>query len=775
MKKILFILCASLLFSITASAYTNLQVNDPRNGGLWANGTIKKATVTITPHGDYMLYEMELELGVGKVSQSKSYDSLEITCNFDLPAGAYVKSAALLIGSEWINADIMPRKEAHAIYEGFVKRRVDPLIVYKNYGDSYLFKIFPISATQTRTMRLSYAMPILSNNGYETAGLLTNLFKASEDAVDVKILLKKSAEFPNPSIGDIVFVDSQHESDYVEATVSSTTITNISSSKKTESIRFSSSTNVKEVTYSLSFKPQDVFNLEDPKKYIFIVDNNPQVMQDSIFTYRYTETGEYVRQFSNIRTINPITNEVLFNELKNMLAATKVGDSCKVYLKNNGVFVSEWIGITPQTIEAVIQTLLANDDSYTANIKELLLSAKSDIEQDNAISFLISNNKQMMYKPFSEIQSEANAIAYEVNLSKSLTVWDITMLNNGTYSYYYFNNRFVSQLSYALNPSERYYYSSQLYSVSDLLYNFNRIQTSKASKILLLNVTIHSNAGVIFDRYTPTVNTTLPNDTYTELGKITEGTKLFADMSLLYKGKRYVASYEFDINNSQNTLVEDAWAVKMVDKLNSLYNAEASAEAEKISTGNAILTQNTAMLAIEPGVEITPCYNCPDWNNMRWEFDNMIMTGEIGFATSYIPYINYENGYYSENYDAGFNDGIIYTEQANETDNTQLYDNGYAAGYADGIFNCKTDDEKSSDIEAYPTEFTTELKVIVFSSKPQTVEVYTANGVFIESYTITKVKELQQSNSLLFGLPSGTYLLKTIIDGKVSYATVFKK
>ncbi|HRS20052.1 MAG TPA: VIT domain-containing protein, partial [Bacteroidales bacterium] len=190
MKIVVTTLLSIVLYTSTLFAYSYIQVVDPRNGGLWTQGTIKKATVIISPQGDYALYDLELELGVGKLSNSKSYDSLEITCNFSLPAGSYVTAASLLIGTEWVQANVLPRPEAHAIYEGFVKRRVDPLIVYKNYDDTYVLKIFPISPTNTRTMRLSYAMPLLSTNGFQSADVVLDLIKASQEPVDVSVLIK---------------------------------------------------------------------------------------------------------------------------------------------------------------------------------------------------------------------------------------------------------------------------------------------------------------------------------------------------------------------------------------------------------------------------------------------------------------------------------------------------------------------------------------------------------------------------------------------------------
>ena len=775
MKIAITTLLSIVLYTSTLFAYSYIQVVDPRNGGFWTQGTIKKATVIISPQGDYALYDLELELGVGKLSNSKSYDSLEITCNFSLPAGSYVTAASLLIGTEWVQANVLPRPEAHAIYEGFVKRRVDPLIVYKNYDDTYVLKIFPISPTNTRTMRLSYAMPLLSTNGFQSADVVLDLIKASQEPVDVSVLIKKTDDFPSPTIGGIACKDSQNKPGYVEATISNTnTSPTIVSSQKTKPIQFSSSTSNSEITYSLSCKPQELFDLHDFKKYVFIIDNDPQSIEDSIYSYRYSN-NTYIKEFSKTRTIYPVANDDLWNEFNQILELADSGDSCKVFLKNNGIYVSNWIAITPENIQKLIQILKANDDTYKANLKELLLAAKTDIELDGVIPFLITNNKQMMYKPSSEIQKEARSIAFELNVSKSIYVWDITLLNTKSVAYY-FNNNFVSELYNLLfHSSQRNYYYS-LYSLSDLHKNFSLIRTNELSKVLLFSVTSRSNTGIVFDKYISNTDYMLPGTVYTELGKITEGTKLYTDISFLYKGKRYAASYEFDISDKQNTLLENAWAVKMVDKLNSLYINEAYEEAEKISTNKGILTQNTAMLAIEPGAEITPCYTCPDWNNTRLMLeDRMVVSNNIALATAYMPFEWYNQGYLTESYDAGFNDGITYIEQSIEKNNTELYDNGYAAGYADGIFNCNMGVKEKSAIEAYPTEFTTELQVIVYSNKPQIVEVYTANGIFIESFTITKVVKLQHVNSVLFSMPSGTYVLKTTINGEVSYAKVFKK
>ena len=276
MKIFRIILLVASMLSITHSfSQSNISINDPRNGGLWAKGNITKTSVTITPQGDYFYYDLELEFTSGKISTAKeSYDSLEISCNFNLPSGSFIKSASLLINNEWVDAKLMPRKEAHAIYEGLVKRRIDPLIIYKNYGDNYLFKIFPLNPQSSRTMKMTYAISSNSLNGNKSAGLPMDIVKASETPVDLKVSIKKSTDFPNPQfvgLTNVNFKESEN-GEYLEAVIpASSTISNIISSKESSSTQFSSSKNQNDITYKFSFKATDEFTLEDPKKYLFIV------------------------------------------------------------------------------------------------------------------------------------------------------------------------------------------------------------------------------------------------------------------------------------------------------------------------------------------------------------------------------------------------------------------------------------------------------------------------------------------------------------------------
>lgn len=812
--KTVLVSAASLFSCYALVANSSISVNDPRNGGLWARGTITSASVAINPQGDYFYYDLQLELGVGTVSQTDTYDSLEVSCSFDLPAGSFIKSAALLINNEWIDAQLMPRKEAHAIYEGIVQRRKDPLIIYKNYGDNYLFKIFPISMKGTRSMKITYGIASSTLGGNKSAGLPIDIIKASETPVDLKVLMKKSDDFPDPKIAGSEAFKQSSNPEYLETVVSSTSeFPTITSSKAADAVRFSSSTNKNDITYKFTIQPNEAFALNDAKKYLFIIDNDPSDCFDTTYTSIYdTVTKMYVQTIYQVNTIKAYDNEKLYTDVARMLATASSDDLFNIIIKNNGTYVasSSWITVSPAAIETAIANLRANDDSYQADIKSLLLSSTNLVNEDNVIPILLTNNKQVKLRDYSNASLLATEIAKDLSFNKTINVWDISSVRNSNVYYYYYGyyNAFVQQLAQRLSKAN-YGYSSTVYYSSYFDSYFSSLRNTAKAKLLLLNVSTHVDNGSIFDRTISTPSGMMPSNTYTEYGKITEGTTFYAEVSFRFKGKQYLKKYQFPIDKKENVIINDAWAVEITNALNSTYSTEGVAEAEKISTEAGVLTQNTSFLALEPGIEITPCKDCPDWNNWTgpiWRWNDFVISEPrlISFASDSKVFSLAENSSTSV---------VSATTPTNTTtttgatpsssvDNTSYYDAGYKAGKADAETNCssssdvaysqgyskgyaeaKAAKETAQDIKAvgdaalraYPTPFKGELTIEVGESGAVTVTVYNASGEYIESFTVTKSTTITGSNSKLASLPAGVYILKAIVNGEAKQINIIKE
>ena len=140
-------LCFSVIFVlifIDANAYSRLRIQDPR--GDWTRrgqGTIQEAIFTIEPKGVYIECNMHLTFSADSLMFTGD-DTVEVNFNFDLPEGSMVTNSFLLIEDELVEGRLLDRWTATQIYEGIVQRRRDPSILYKQWGNRYFLRIYPI-------------------------------------------------------------------------------------------------------------------------------------------------------------------------------------------------------------------------------------------------------------------------------------------------------------------------------------------------------------------------------------------------------------------------------------------------------------------------------------------------------------------------------------------------------------------------------------------------------------------------------------------------------
>jgi len=804
MRTIAFLLLLIAGFFVKQTyAYTNISVNDPRNGGLWAKGVISNASITITPQGDYFYYDLELELGVGVTNRTDSYDSLEIVCDFDLPAGAFIESASLLIGNDWVNAELMPRKEAHAIYEGLVKRRIDPLIIYKNSGDNYKFKIFPISTSYKRVMRLRYAIASSVIAGNKTAAIPYELFKASENPVDLKLFVQKSDDFKNPYIGDEKFVESTTKPGYYEAVVSGADSKEIFSENTKQAYSFMSSKNEADISYKFSFIPDQLFDLDDSKKYLFIIDINPNVFIDSTYSRSWNSVlGEYENyNLKRVVKVIPIELQEVLGQVKEVLTNLSDDDKFNIILKNNDVFVlsEDWLSINDANIELANEKVLLESKSYSGSMKTLLNKASQFINQENVVPLLLSNNQEAGYNNWN-VTDIVNSTLENLSLNKKVKVYDFSSYKYETlygYSYYYTSNYFLSRLANNLSAGS-YGYKTQISKNNTLQQYFENDKLEYLSKIMLLNVSSTSNTGIVYDKVVPELLPTLPRKEYVELAKVTAGETLIVDISFIYKGEHYFKKLELSINQEKNEILDDAWAVKVVDALNYSREEEAIALAEKISEENAVLTRNTSFLALEPNIVVEPCYDCPDWNMQFpvWQFDMpILMSNDIMFAEAVptmdlgmsvmnvsenITTINNDLSVVTEvtaDFDDGYDKGVEDAQEDCAISAEEAYSLGYEEGYIKAQeystnFEAHT---KQKELYVYPTTVTNELQVEFGDVAQLEVSIYDVLGNLVETIILEKGEIINEINSSIATYKPGMYVVKAMVDGELRKAIIIKE
>ncbi|MBK8805628.1 MAG: T9SS type A sorting domain-containing protein [Bacteroidales bacterium] len=790
--KSLLLAVGFVLLSFCSWAYAYMSVNDPRNGGLWSQGVITAATVTVTPDGDYVFYELEMSVNSSELNSEKFYDSLEFVCNFDMPTGAIVKSASLLIDNEWINAELLPRKEATAIYEGLVKRRIDPLIMYKNSGDNYQFKIFPLNPTNGRTMKMTYMVPAQVSGEVKSLALPTELFKASATPVNYSVLLKKSSSFENPQFagGDVEFTQSENP-DYLTAKITSDTDTKIVSSTLATVSSFKASKADDAIAYRLSLNLKDEFALVDAKKILFIIDNDPTVKEDSTYEWIYT-TDENGTTYSNriykpIQVI-PMKNEELYKEVLHMLSSLSSENMFNVILKNNGVYKysSDWKNVTPENLSALYQNLVGNDDSYTSDLKTLLTESTPLVNEEGVFSYLLTNSKENYGVNYNIADSVARDLKKASGFNNAVVLLTTSYIETGYINTYYYSNYFLRSLSNLLNKNGNYYYyyGSVIYSKEDLLNRFSSYISNNASKLILLNINTYTNEGTVYDKVVTMPQLLKPENNYIELGRVSAGTKFFADVSFRYKGQLYMKKIEFTINQETDSLMEYALTSAIIDQLNSqYYSKESIALAEKMSLEYGLLTKNTSFLALEPGIEITYCEDCPDWqggliflNDVRIGGLDLMTTNGLKLTTTSetatteggvvetntgtgTEIVNTGVDYFDLGFDLGIKEGEATCSDSQET----AYQQGYETAKQE--FLTSLNEQFSNALAVYPNPFTSELIITLDYDKAVTVEIYDVLGNLIESHLVLKSITLNAENSKIASLTPGIYTIKVDLDG----------
>lgn len=794
-----------LLFApFAANAYTNLTVNDPHQCCFNKSADIDAASLFIDAQKEFINYELEMTLSVGeyKAEEAVGHDTVEIVCNFDMPSGSFINGAQLLIDGEWVDAQLMSRKEAHAIYEGIVQRRRDPLIIYKNQGNNYQFKIFPLAVTESRTMKLRYAMPADVVGDNKAVVLPVDMLSASATPVDLKVLVKNSDEFQTPLFNDekIVFGSSELEG-YQEAVIPSEIIDEnlqLTSSNEMSSPRFAAETDEEgETTYRFSFTPEDIFDFTESRNYLIMIDNDPEKRVDTAWYYYRDQV--YYEGKQMFYDINALDNEVLLPQVKMMLSKLSDQDKFNIMVKNNGIYTyaDDWVPATKEGIDAAIAAVASYDDEYTSDINGFLKAGMEWANQEATSAVLLSNSKEFIgQRAYDQNRAKAAEAVEDVLFEKPLAIFDITAIRNNDINTRYYYNRFLHNIARNLGSS-----CYNVYSLETLHSQFGYVLDSDRSQLVLFNVAASTDKGLLFDQVDNAGSILHPEDEFNQFGKITDAEIFSAVVSFKYNGERFQKRFDFEITDDNDEQIEKAWAVAIADKLNTQYTTDSKAEAEAISMENGVLTQNTSFLALEPGIEYTKCETCPDWGNWRpWGGLLMVdgprlMTTDMALpeASTAIDVAGIEgvdvNTVYEDAYakgakeaEAEYNEAIKEIDSAYEKTLDAVEENceisakdAYKLGYKEGLANNTTAVAVvDTELKIYPNPFDTSFTVELEEGKAYSVRLLDEKGNVLIEKECTGTVTINQNGNELTGLVPGAYIVE-VSDGTQVFKTVIVK
>jgi len=419
--------------SFALSAQNYLNVGDPRTSWHTYKGTIEEATLSITPQGAYWEVGMYLTFSARGTQWYNKPDSLEISFFFDLPAGVIMHDSWLWIGDDIIKARLLDRWTARAIYEGYVKRRTDPSILYKNGPTQYELRIFPMAGNETRKVKLSYLLPAQWSPEKIQAALPVDLLKSSRYTPKVIVLAWANSFGKNPTVegnpGAFILQNSKHP-DLFQANFGSLPAGDIKILYKTPNanpyyVTALGSNN--EGFYQVSFLPGSLVAAQHKKKIALLLD--------------FDLSGG-----------NTTTQELLNTAKNTLLTQLTPSDSFNLIFSNFSIKRASnyWLPADAATIESAFKAfqnplsnysnmmyLLANGiDFVKKNGSEghlMLITNASQVSSIQAANPLLEDVLKQMPKPFP---------IHTVNYYKNYQVYQYI---NGTY--YYGNAYFLSLLS----------------------------------------------------------------------------------------------------------------------------------------------------------------------------------------------------------------------------------------------------------------------------------------------------------------------------------------
>ena len=601
-RKISLLIVLFILFvSNFAYAYNYLQVRDPR-GWHSAQGTIEEAVISVKPKGIYMEIGLYLTFSAKGWYYSKN-DTLEVEFYFDLPENSIVHDSWLWIGEDIIRGKIMDKWTAAAIYEDIVKRRRDPSILYKRGKNNYELRIFPMLASETRKVKLTYLVPTQWNSNNILASLPTGLLQTSRYPVSTFYLLTwLDDEWKNPKI--LEFPDIQFQSlsdstfgDYLRADIPSEAVQssiNISfNSPLKQGVYLNSIQIGNEGIYQLAFLPSQALSLSTNSKVAILFDYDAS-------------------------NCNISTNEVLNNVKSYLHSSFAEKDSFNlIFSQLNIMRASEnWLPADSATIEQTFSSLGENPISSYSNLPSLLANGIEFVKENgnNGSIALISSSDQVGdYKVANQLIDDLLAI-----MDPEIPI-HIADFQDRNYKYYHIGGRYyIGNEYFYINISRLT--SANFFSVRSG-YSFPELIATTLSSIsgFISSFDLHTRleTGYCYSRYdlNGQKQSIYLDRPILQIGKYQGSLPFIIEASGVYESEVFSQQFVIDEQNinQADSLSEEVWVGNYINYLESQQQTnDVVNEIIYHSINERVLSIYSAFLCLEPARGGEICYDCLD-------------------------------------------------------------------------------------------------------------------------------------------------------------------
>jgi hypothetical protein len=623
MKKHLVLMLVLIVNISYVFSQPNPFIRQTRN---WTNYGVQISSMEFDTKIFNLVARTTLELSFKDTDSPKEpkNDSMEVTFNFNLPANSVVDSLYLWINGNPQHAALKERWKAVRTYNQIVGARMDPALLQKMSDDNYNLRIFPFSTGQERKVKICYSTPV-SSDGDKNLFLEYPIDMARGSSKPVnRILITTSIEKYLASEISMFFQDkllditkNAEKSGIVRLTYEMNNITPVQPIK----LNLMHST-FKSSGMAVDFnkKPNEDMTfmaLIEPSK---IITNAPKRPKNVIFVWNMVYFSDYwYNRYSPITatTVLDTIHEFRYNYYYNQIYADNI---------KNGVisFVNKYLN-TGDRINIII-----NDGKYKS------LYSKSLTKQNTTITD-ITNFINGINKNVSETNCLAPIDFYTdaIQSIKTETQADLVFIDQ-TYSYqfpldsakikvkqeqllkmlpanttlfgligYNWNNPVAQVLNHLIDVKS----GMAFYSWGNLNSILTTIGNSLTPYIDPASIVISTKTG----SFTHSITKSNSNHVYvgvplTYFGKIYGKTdSIQITFNGIMNGQAYTSVQKFPVVQSpiSTDYIEKLWAAKKVEQIiyqQPTYALNEYKEATLLSLKYRILTQQTALLALEPGM-----------------------------------------------------------------------------------------------------------------------------------------------------------------------------
>jgi hypothetical protein len=571
-----------------------LYMSDPRAQWKSIIPTVQDVTIVVKPQDNIVKYDLYMSYNSKNPQYGSILDTFEMVHFFTMPSDAMIIDSWLWVGDVIMKAKMYEKSAATNIYEGIVKRRQDPSILYKKSATNYEFRIFPVPNGTARKVKLSIIMPLTGKNNLEAISKLPlGLFKYNNKAPDVNIIMYENDSKQKIKLSNgeaFTAAKSDALGTYYTKTISANQVI-----ENNMNIVLENNTPINIVSYTKSSTKEnegyyqlfldrnkifDVSNLSKNKQIIFI---------DHVGTnsnYSKLEVKNLVKSY--LKKLNPSEE---FNVFYNKITLQKVS--------------STWLKAGAVDIDKLIDPI---DFGATSTLNAGLFEAYTSLKNIKGGKLLLFSSDASIIGTNLSQKVKDELVASIGNLSTTY-ILDYSASNSTIYygnKYYYGNELFYEILSSNTKGSyiKAYYWQNN---PLESIYNSLNAQIFD-DLFSAVDYQIKPKNGLCYDNFTTTSNNNLfiTGKYKGSLPFEVNINALFGD-SLLTKNiivdnptlLSQAETYQFHSGLKIQSMEKNASTTNIVTKI-----IELSKESN-------VLSLFTSLLALEPGLD-EPCTKCKD-------------------------------------------------------------------------------------------------------------------------------------------------------------------